>query len=189
MADLPGDVLVLPLSSYRAPEWNHRHLVLDPIGRYLRRDYVASDVLVVDGTPLAGEDPRVEEAARALAEPTPQERAAALARIGIGAVVTDPTAPGGVPPEVAGRTLLDGADLRVVALDSVDVREVQTSWQVAMAIAWAAFLAPLLIAAGLAAAAPAGRRSAAGCPWSDWRVAIVTPDRLGLRADQGGATA
>ena len=30
-----GDVLVLPLSSYRAPAWNHRHLVLDPIGRYL----------------------------------------------------------------------------------------------------------------------------------------------------------
>lgn len=72
VADLPGDVLVLPLSSYRAPVWNHRHLVLDPIGRYLRRDYVASDVLVVDGTPLAGEDPRVEEAARALAEPTPR---------------------------------------------------------------------------------------------------------------------
>ena len=54
-----GDVLVLPLSSYRAPVWNHRHLVLDPVGRYLARDYVASDVLVIDGVPLSGEDPRV----------------------------------------------------------------------------------------------------------------------------------
>ena len=46
LEDRPGDVLVLPLSSYRAPAWNHRHLVLDPIGRYLTPDYVASDVLV-----------------------------------------------------------------------------------------------------------------------------------------------
>ena len=107
---------------------------------------------------MSGEDPRVDAAARALAQPTPGTRAAALARIGIGAVVTDPTAPGGVPPEVAGRTLLDGADLRVVALDSVDVREVQTSWQVAMALGWAAFLAPLPIAVGLAVR----RRRAAG---------------------------
>lgn len=150
VADLPGDVLVLPLSSYRAPEWNHGRLVLDPIGRYLRRDYVASDVLVVDGTPLSGEDPRVEEAARALAEPTPEERASALGRIGIGAVVVDPTAPGDAPPEVAGRTLLDAADLRVVALAQVREREVQTSWQVAMAAGWAAFLAPFPIAVALA---------------------------------------
>jgi hypothetical protein len=150
VADLPGDVLVLPLSSYRAPAWNHGHLVLDPLGRYLRRDYVASDVLVVDGTPLSGEDPRVEEAARALAEPTPEERAAALGRIGIGAVVVDPTAPGDAPPEVAGRTLLDAADLRVVALAEVQEREVQTSWQVAMAAGWAAFVAPLPIAVALA---------------------------------------
>ena len=104
LEDRDGDVLVLPLSSYRAPAWNHRHLVLDPIGRYLTHDYVASDVLVVDGVPLSGEDPRVRDAAQALAEPTPEERAAALGRIGIGAVVTDPTAPGDPPPEVAGES-------------------------------------------------------------------------------------
>ena len=67
LEDRAGDVLVLPLSSYRAPAWNHGHLVLDPVGRYLTRDYVASDVLVIDGVPLSGEDPRVEDAARALA--------------------------------------------------------------------------------------------------------------------------
>jgi hypothetical protein len=150
VSDRPGDVLVLPLSSYRAPEWNHRHLVLDPVGRSLRRDYVASDVLVVDGRPLSGEDPRVDDAARALAEPTPEARAAALARIGIGAVAVDPRAPGDAPPEVAGQTLLDTADLHVVALDDVTPREVQTSWQLAVGAGWAAFLAPYVLALGLA---------------------------------------
>ena len=116
--------------------------MLDPIGRYLTHDYVASDVLVVDGVPLSGEDPRVRDAARALAEPTPEERAAALGRIGIGAVVIDPTAPGDPPPEIAGESLLDDPDLRVIALDEVDVRDVQTSWRLAMAVAWLAFLAP-----------------------------------------------
>ncbi len=146
LEDRDGDVLVLPLSSYRAPAWNHRHLVLDPIGRYLRHDYVASDVLVVDGVPLSGEDPRVRDAARALAEPTPEERAAALRRIGIGAVVTDRTAPGDPPPEIAGETLLDEPDLLVTALDEVEVRDVQTSWRLAMAAAWLIFLTPWALA-------------------------------------------
>ena len=146
LEDRDGDVLVLPLSSYRAPAWNHRHLVLDPIGRYLRHDYVASDVLVVDGVPLSGEDPRVRDAARALAEPTPEGRSAALRRIGIGAVVTDRTAPGDPPPEIAGETLLDEPDLLVTALDEVEVRDVQTSWRLAMAAAWLIFLTPWALA-------------------------------------------
>jgi hypothetical protein len=146
LEDRDGDVLVLPLSSYRAPAWNHRHLVLDPIGRYLRHDYVASDLLVVDGVPLSGEDPRVRDAARALAEPTPEERAAALRRLGIGAVVTDRTAPGDPPPEIAGETLLDEPDLLVTALDEVEVRDVQTSWRLAMAAAWLIFLTPWALA-------------------------------------------
>ena len=146
LEDRDGDVLVLPLSSYRAPAWNHRHLVLDPIGRYLRHDYVASDVLVVDGVPLSGEDPRVRDAARALAEPTPEGRSAALRRIGIGAVVTDRTAPGDPPPEIAGETLLDEPDLWVTALDEVELRDVQTSWRLAMAAAWLIFLTPWALA-------------------------------------------
>jgi hypothetical protein len=144
----PGDVLVLPLSSYRAPSWNHGQLVLDPIGRYLTPDYVASDVLVIDGRPLSGEDPRVVEAAEALGEETPAERSAALGRIGIAAVVVDPTAPGEAPPEVAGAVLLDDADLRVVALDDVTPRQVDPWWYVAMIAAWTLFAAPVVWAAG-----------------------------------------
>ena len=42
-----GDVLLLPLTSYRAPDWLDGGKVLDPMGRYLTPDYVAADDLVV----------------------------------------------------------------------------------------------------------------------------------------------
>jgi hypothetical protein len=145
-----GDVLVLPLSSYRAPAWNHRHLVLDPVGRYLGRDYVASDVLVVDGVPLSGEDPRVHEAALALAEPTPEERSAALARLGVGVVVTDTTAPGEALTRFSPGTTVLASGLVVVELGDPRPRPVQTSWKLAMGAAWAAFLVPFPLAMGLA---------------------------------------
>ena len=61
-------------------------------------------------------------------------------------MVTDPTAPGDPPPEIAGETLLDDPDLFVTALDRVDVRDVQTSWQLAMAAAWLCFLTPWALA-------------------------------------------
>ena len=142
-----GDVLVLPLSSYRAPAWNDDRPVLDPLGRYVTGRQVASDVLVVDDVALSGEDPRVAEAADALALPTPRARSAALGAIGIGAVVTDPTAPGGgSEPELEGETVLDAADVQVVVLPMVSQREVPRGWLLAMTAAWLAFLAPLLVA-------------------------------------------
>ena len=66
------------VSSYPAPEWNHDQTVLDPLGRYLTPDYVASDVLVVSGRVIAGEDPRMRDVEAALALPSaggPQRRA------------------------------------------------------------------------------------------------------------------
>ncbi|MXG88531.1 hypothetical protein [Nocardioides flavescens] len=150
LADGQGDVLLLPLSSYRAPVWNGGRPVLDPLARYLARDpgssVVASDVLVVDGVPLAGEDPRVASAAGALAATSPELRARGLAAIGIGAVVTDLAAPGAErAPAVAGDVLLDGTGpsegLRVVSLHHVQVREVPIAWVVVMGLAWVLFLA------------------------------------------------
>lgn len=144
VARTEGDVLVLPLSAYRAPEWNDGTPVLDPVGRYLRRDAVASDVLVVDGVALAGEDPRVRAAAEALALATPAERSAALGRIGVGAVVTDPTAPGGADAApLSGERALDTADLGLVVLPEVSPRAVSSGWEVAMSAAWLAHLLPL----------------------------------------------
>ena len=150
----PGDVLVLPLSSFRAPAWNGGRTVLDPLGRYLGRDHVASDELVVSGTVVAGEDPRVQEARAALAQPDPQGRAAALARAGIGVVVVDRSAPGGEEAgavEVAGRRLPVADDLVVVEVPGAVARQVPRAWVVATAAGWGGWLVllvgPLLWAA------------------------------------------
>jgi hypothetical protein len=136
----PGDVLVLPLSSFRRPAWNGSRTVLDPVGRYQPRDYVSSDVLVVSGTTIPGEDPRVAEARAALAEPTGASRAAALSALGIGLVVTDRTAPGDAP-EVAGRPLTPAdADLGVVALPGqARPRRIPATWYAVLGAAWAAY--------------------------------------------------
>ncbi|QDH10839.1 hypothetical protein FE634_21680 [Nocardioides dongxiaopingii] len=156
-ADGAGDLVSLPLSSYRQPSWNEDRKVLDPVWRYLPRNYVASDELVVGGTTLPGEDPRVADVRRALAQETPEERATALAGEGIGVVVTDTTAVGDAP-EVAGRVLLDG-DLRVVALDEPADPVRRTTWDVGMGAAWAAFLGCLATGLVLVAARRRGPRT------------------------------
>ncbi|MDN4163127.1 hypothetical protein [Nocardioides abyssi] len=154
----PGDVLALPLSSYRQPWWNHDRKVLDPLPRHLPRDVVASDELVVSDVTVAGEDPRVREAAAALAAPTPGERADRLAALGIGLVALDRLAPG-TAPAVAGEVLLDTEELLVVELPGAVDRPVRTSWVVAAVLAWTTWLAVVLGAPGLALArALRGRR-------------------------------
>jgi len=147
----PGDVFVVPLSSFRRPAWNGSRTVLDPVGRYQPRDYVSSDVLVVAGVPILGEDPRVADATAALALPTPAQRSGALAALGIGIVVTDHTAPGDAP-EVAGRAITpEGAQLTVLAVDGdVQQRSPPTAWVAWLGAAWTAFVAtgvlvPLLV--------------------------------------------
>jgi hypothetical protein len=135
-----GDVLVLPLTSYRQPDWNHGHKVLDPLGRYQSLDYVAGDDLFVDGARVAGEDRRVHDVASALRDPDPRDRASRLARLGIGFVVTEKDA--GPSPEVAGSSILDRPALSVQALSRSAERRVPWSWVVAMAGAWSLFLVP-----------------------------------------------
>lgn len=134
-----GDVLVLPLSSYRAPDWNGGRPVLDPLPRQLVPVPVASDDLVVDDVTVAGEDPRVRDARAALAQPDPASRAAALGRLGIAALAEDLTAPG-PRAEVAGEQVWADERLRVLVLPQVAPRSVPTGWVVAMALAWAAYL-------------------------------------------------
>jgi hypothetical protein len=142
----PGDVLVLPLSAFRRPAWNGSRTVLDPVGRYQPRDYVSSDVLVVGGISLEGEDPRVADVVRALAQPTAEERSAELAALGIAIVVTDHTAPGEAP-EVAGRMLTQpDADLTAVAVEgAVRQRTPPVAWSVALGAAWLAFVTIALL--------------------------------------------
>lgn len=162
VAEQPGDVLVLPLSSYRQPAFNGDRKVLDPVGRFLTPDYVASDELVVSGVVIAGEDPRVHEARTALEAPTPQERASLLGEAGFSVVVVDVTARGPAPL-VTGEQLLATPELVVVDLPGNAERDVPTGWVVAMSAAWAAFVGLLVAAAaaGVAALRRARRRSGA----------------------------
>jgi hypothetical protein len=143
-----GDVLLLPLSSYRQPAWNHGHKVLNPVGRYLSPDFVAGDDLFVSGRRVAGEDPRARAAGRALASSSGSARSAALADLGIGFVVTDRGA--GPAPEVTGRNLFDGADLEVQQLAGPAEPAYRRGWIWAMGAAWAAFLGLLLVGIAVA---------------------------------------
>jgi hypothetical protein len=143
----PGDLLVLPFTSYRAPTWNDGRKVLDPLPRYLQPDYVVNDQLAVDGRLITGEDPRVPQVLAALQLPDAGSRAVALGRLGIGVVARETDVP--TPPEddapVAGTEIFDGSTLDVVRIDApVDARDPRTSWVVALSAAWGAFLLLLL---------------------------------------------
>jgi hypothetical protein len=137
----PGDLLVLPFTSYRAPEWNHGRRVLDPLPRYLQPNYVVNDQLAVDGRIVPGEDPRTQQVLDALAAPDPAARSQALEALGIGLVARErnvPTTPA-YDAEVAGRTLFRGDDLELVALAAPAERETTSRSRAAVALAWAAF--------------------------------------------------
>ena len=147
-ADLSGgDLLVLPFSAYRAPAWNHRHTVLDPLGRYLPPNYLTDDGLVVDGRTVPGEDPRVTEARSALALPTPEARTRALLALGIRSVATETDTPG------PGRRLLfdaepvsSGPGLVIVRLRGTPQdRTVSSADRAVMTVAWAAYAGSFLV--------------------------------------------
>ncbi|MFT4189433.1 MAG: hypothetical protein QM621_12730 [Aeromicrobium sp.] len=120
-----GDLLVLPFSPYRAPDWNDGRTVLDPAGRFFDRDTVTSDALTVSGVTLASEDPRAVAVGEALADPA--ATSADLAAQGIGVVVLDSSAPGGDPTPAAlsgARAVETGEDgLRVFVVDGVATLE------------------------------------------------------------------
>lgn len=139
-----GDVLLLPFSSYRAPAWNGGRKVLNPLGRYLDAQVVASDDLVVSGRVIDGEDPRGPAVKQALAADTADARAADLARLGISVYVVDRESPGSTP-EIAGRILHADREYLSVRLSDPAVRRPPTSWMVWMVLAWTAFLASIAI--------------------------------------------
>ena len=146
-----GDVLVLPFTSYRAPEWNGYRKVFDPVGRYLTPDYLASDALAVSGQQLPAEDPRGRKVLAILAMATPQERAEALAELGIGTVVTDLSLaeiPGQAPyvAEVAGGDV-STPGFRIETLTGAAKAQVSTPVRFAMGAAWLSYA--LMIAAGV----------------------------------------
>lgn len=134
--DPKGDVLLLPFTSYRAPEFNGGRKVLDPWGRYLRPNYVANDELLVRGRLLRGEDPRGAEVRQALAADDPDDRAEALGRLGIGWVVQDlETAAPNV--DLGGVDEFPGETANLFSIPSVEPRQPHGLWL--MIPAWVLF--------------------------------------------------
>ena len=103
----PGDVLVLPFGAYRAFDWNDARPQLDPAPRWLPRPTITDDELIVDGEPVAGEDPRAQAVAAAADDPR------ALAELGVGWVLIERGTPGRpVPSAVESLPLVvDGVEL------------------------------------------------------------------------------
>ena len=119
-SDVTGDVIVLPFSSYRRPDWNHDHSVLDPAGRFFDRETVTSDRLFVSGKAIAGEDPRAARIARILATASP---AKSLAREGIGIVVVETDAGTVASGKFAGMDkIYRGKEMRVLTIDQAAAR-------------------------------------------------------------------
>ncbi|MEV0802679.1 hypothetical protein AB0I34_33625 [Kribbella sp. NPDC050281] len=97
-----GRFVPWPFESYRAPSWNGRRPLLDPMPRYFVQPSIAPDELIVGGHRLAGEDPSAREVATAIrsavrdkTDPTP-----ALLRQGVGWLVVDREAGGPTPPSL-----------------------------------------------------------------------------------------
>lgn len=177
------DVLVLPFTSYRAPGWNARRPTLDPLGRYLTPDYLASDTLVVSGRTVAGEDPRAREVADLLEAdavdgddaPAQERLASELHGLGVAWVVVDreaQAAVGDAAPSArfpddwlihAGPRLLVWELPPEVAGDGAGAGTRDTSDVVMLAVAWVAGISVVAVAVVRAVAArprstPAGHR-------------------------------
>lgn len=144
---LPGDVLVLPWSAYRAPVWNGRRPVLDPMPRLLDRDSVVDDDLVIDGRDVPGEDPRARRIGAALDLPTPTERDRALAAEGIGLVVVERDA--GAVPSLPGPLLHESPTVKVIRVEAPvvsDASAVRGAARAAVVVAWLAYAVLWLVA-------------------------------------------
>lgn len=150
----PGDVLSLPFSAFRAPEWNGYRPVLDPAGRYFDRVTVTDDTLRVGGLAIAGEDPRAARIGRALSAGDWD----AIAQEGIGFVVLDTSAPGADAtraqvadlPEVA-----SAGTMRLLAVPDPVEHESASGRVVVVVIGW---LTAAIVLAGAAVATAARLR-------------------------------
>jgi hypothetical protein len=141
-----GDVLILPFTGYRAPRWNHGHTVADPLGRFLKPDFLVNDELFVSGRSVPAEDPRAIAAARALDAPDPESRAARLHSLGVGYVAVEPDARPRSQPEVAGQVVLDRPDLEIVRLSPATGAVTSSARdRVLVGVAWGVFAMSIVL--------------------------------------------
>jgi hypothetical protein len=153
LADDPhsGDFIPWPFEAYRAPAWNGRRPVLDPMERYFTRQAVVPDELIVGGRRLAGEDPRsaaVADAVRAAVR-NGTDPTAALLQQGVGWIVVDIEAggpsPRGMVPQLT--EVFAGPTVAVYRVNGdPSPQHVQPWFVVAVLLAWV-LAAGVLIAA------------------------------------------
>lgn len=156
-SNVPGDIVSLPFSAYRAPSWNHGRTVIDPAGRYFDRTTVTNDELEVSGKTISGEDPRAARIGDVLDGPDPLSR---LPAVGIGIIVVDTETPGAA----AALRLVDGADelaiggdeLRVFTVPGATPTSVNHRDRRSMTVAWS--VAGLALLGGVVGAARAAIR-------------------------------
>jgi len=138
-----GRFVPWPFESYRAPSWNARRPLLDPMPRYFVQPSVVPDELIVGGHRLAGEDPSAREVATAIrsavrdkTDPTP-----ALLRQGVGWLVVDREAGGPTPPSLMpGLTeVFSGPTVTVYRLPGTPAPRPHALWRTIVVLAaWAA---------------------------------------------------
>jgi hypothetical protein len=158
----PGDFIPWPFEAYRAPMWNGRRPVLDPMERYFTRQAVVPDELIVGGRRLAGEDPRSAVVADALrsAVRNRTDPTAALLQQGVGWIVVDIEAggpsPRGMVPQVT--EVFAGPTVAVYRVNGEpSPQHVQPWFVVAVLVAWA--LAASVLIAALITVVPRRRRA------------------------------
>lgn len=95
--DRPGDVVALPLSTFRRFAWNGDRTQLDPAPRFLPRSTVTDDTLVVAGTAVRGEDVRAARVRDAVSGNGD------LGDLGIGWLLVEHGTPGKIRPELLTR--------------------------------------------------------------------------------------
>ncbi|MEO6606403.1 MAG: hypothetical protein ABIN55_12370 [Aeromicrobium sp.] len=148
---VPGDLVSLPFSAYRAPRWNEGRTVIDPAGRYFDRTTVTNDELNVGRLTIAGEDPRAVSVRKALASSDPLLR---LAQVGIGLAVVDTEAPGAdealAAMTSADELELNGTALRIFVIPGADPAPVSSGDRRWTILAWS--VAGLSLALGLCGA-------------------------------------
>lgn len=154
----PGEFIPWPYESYRAPGWNQRRPVLDPMPRYFSKPSVVPDELIVDGHRLAGEDPRATAIATALREAVRDgsDPTAVLKQQGIAWLVVDREAGGPSPrnftPQLS--EIFSGPTVSVYRLPGTPAEQDARPWAVVLVLtAWT--LATAVLAAATVSASAA----------------------------------
>ena len=138
-----GRFIPWPFESYRAPLWNGRRPVLDPMPRYFAQPSVVPDELIVSGHRLAGEDPSAAAVATAIraAMSDRTDPTSVLLQQGVGWVVVDREA-GGPTPWTLMRGLTEefsGPTVTVYRLAGTPVPQHHALWRTVVVLAaWAA---------------------------------------------------